>query len=58
MRCNRCTRSSRRTSKHRKRWQRPVRVSYLAQAGRTDEVMRLQKQLATDYPRDYSAQQQ
>src|ERR1022692_1154005 len=35
-----------------------LRVSYLNQAGRTDEALRLQKQLAADYPRDYSAQQQ
>src|SRR5260370_33572134 len=41
----------------RKRWLN-LRVSYLGQAGRTDEALKLQKQLATDYPRDYSAQQQ
>ena len=33
------------------------RVSYLNQTGRTDEALRLQKQLATDNPRDYAAQQ-
>ncbi len=40
-----------------KRWQ-TLRLTYLDQAGRTDEAMRLRKQLATDYPRDYQLQQQ
>jgi Flp pilus assembly protein TadD len=41
----------------RKRWAQQ-RVSYLAQAGRSDEVLRLHKQLAIDYPHDYGLQQQ
>jgi tetratricopeptide (TPR) repeat protein len=40
-----------------KRWLNQ-RVSYLNQAGRTDEALKLQKQLATDYPRDHYVQQQ
>ena len=40
----------------RKAW-RQMRVSYLLQAGQSEEALRLQKQLATDYPRDYSTQQ-
>ncbi len=34
------------------------RVAYLGQAGRSDEALRLQKQLAADYPHDYGLQQQ
>src|SRR5262249_49415160 len=41
----------------RKRWLQ-LRVSYLGQAGQRDLALKLQKQVATDYPRDYSAQQQ
>jgi Flp pilus assembly protein TadD len=40
----------------RKRWL-TLRHSYLNQAGRSDEALRLQKQIATDYPRDYALQQ-
>ncbi len=40
-----------------KYWQQQ-RLSALQQTGRGDEVLRLQKQLATDFPRDYSMQQQ
>src|SRR5262249_47191964 len=40
-----------------KRW-RSLRVAALGEAGRTDEVLGLQKQLAADHPRDYSLQQQ
>jgi Flp pilus assembly protein TadD len=41
----------------RQRWAQQ-RMSYLAQAGRTDEALRLHKQLAIDYPHDYGLQQQ
>jgi predicted Zn-dependent protease len=41
----------------RKRWLHN-RVSYLAQAGQTDQALSLRKQLATDYPRDYTLQQE
>ena len=41
----------------RKRW-KGLRVNYLTQTGRTDEALRSQKQMATDFPRDYSVQQQ
>src|SRR5262249_48081857 len=34
-----------------------LRVSYLNQADQTDEALRLQKQLATDYPRDVRLQE-
>jgi tetratricopeptide (TPR) repeat protein len=40
----------------RKNWEQ-MRVARIAQTGRTDEEMRLRKQLAADYPRDYSLQQ-
>jgi Flp pilus assembly protein TadD len=40
-----------------KRWQQ-LRVSYLNQAGRTDEALKVQRQLAADYPRDLHLQQQ
>ena len=40
-----------------KRWQQH-HVSFVSQAGRTDEAVRLWKQLATDYPRDYQQQTQ
>ena len=40
-----------------KRWQ-TQRVAYLSQAGRTDEAMKVRKQLAADYPRDHDLQQQ
>jgi predicted Zn-dependent protease len=39
-----------------RRWQQ-LRVAQLSQTGRTDEALKLQKQLATDYPRDYALQQ-
>src|SRR5947209_6318066 len=32
------------------------RVNYLQQTGQADEALRLQKQLALDYPRDHNAQ--
>jgi Flp pilus assembly protein TadD len=41
----------------RKRWLQQ-RTAYLAQTGRSDEALRLHKQLANDYPRDYALQQQ
>ncbi|HEV3120214.1 MAG TPA: hypothetical protein VGY58_24345 [Gemmataceae bacterium] len=41
----------------RKRW-RHLRVSYLSQTGQTDEALRLRKQLAEDYARDYSLQRE
>jgi predicted Zn-dependent protease len=40
-----------------KRWAE-LRVSYLQQAGRGDEALRLQKQLAVDYPQDMERQRQ
>src|SRR5262249_44634494 len=40
-----------------KRWHQH-RVNYLQQAGQAEEALRLLKQLATDYPRDSSLQQQ
>jgi tetratricopeptide (TPR) repeat protein len=40
-----------------RRWQQ-LRTSYLAQAGRTDEALKLQKQLALDYPRDVGLQRE
>jgi tetratricopeptide (TPR) repeat protein len=41
----------------RKRWQQS-RVAYLQSAGRGDEALRLQKQLAADYPHHLDVQQQ
>ena len=41
----------------RNRWL-TLRVNYLNQTGQTDEALRLQKQIATDYPREYYPQQQ
>jgi Flp pilus assembly protein TadD len=35
-----------------------LQASYLANAGRSDEALRLHKKLATDYPRVYSLQQE
>jgi predicted Zn-dependent protease len=40
-----------------KRWTQQ-RLSALQQTGQTDEALRLQKQLAVDWPHDYSLQQQ
>jgi tetratricopeptide (TPR) repeat protein len=41
----------------RKRWLH-LRTSHLGQSGQTDQALRLQKQLATDYPHDYTLQQE
>ena len=65
MKCSRClirynrfTSSSRRTCKRASTGSSSASPTSPRPTGRTDDALRLQKQLAADYPRDYSLQQQ